>query len=323
MAGLAADEAEAGDDAGSRLEGLWDALEKWFADEEFRGSYVDNVATELRAEPGHPARPPSPPTGPPSASCCGDRRPGRRPLARGAALQLHMLLDGATAVAVVDRQPGAAASARTMARGRGGVSGPLGHPGYLAADDAPHERSRMQDLPAAAWRTSTLCDLNGCVEVSSSTARWPSATPRTAPGPSCCSPPASGQPSSAASATANRPPLTAAAGRGARPEAETCARPGHHPRRGGLMGRKRRDEDKLSEQNAEPADIAEGATTPRPSHASATAASWPSWPRWPAPPPTSCAATSARPSSTRASGTKPPPRPDHRPGRPGLQRPTA
>lgn len=23
----------------------------------------------------------------------------------------------------------------------------------------------MQDLPAAAWRTSTFCDLNGCVEV--------------------------------------------------------------------------------------------------------------------------------------------------------------
>ena len=23
----------------------------------------------------------------------------------------------------------------------------------------------MQDLPDAAWRTSTLCDLNGCVEV--------------------------------------------------------------------------------------------------------------------------------------------------------------
>ena len=23
----------------------------------------------------------------------------------------------------------------------------------------------MQDLPAAAWRTSSLCDLNGCVEV--------------------------------------------------------------------------------------------------------------------------------------------------------------
>ena len=23
----------------------------------------------------------------------------------------------------------------------------------------------MQDLPAAAWRTRSLCDLNGCVEV--------------------------------------------------------------------------------------------------------------------------------------------------------------
>ena len=33
----------------------------------------------------------------------------------GAALQLHMLIDGATAVAVVDRQPGAAASARAIA----------------------------------------------------------------------------------------------------------------------------------------------------------------------------------------------------------------
>ena len=32
-----------------------------------------------------------------------------------AALQLHMLIDGATAAAVVDRQPGAAASARAIA----------------------------------------------------------------------------------------------------------------------------------------------------------------------------------------------------------------
>src|SRR5215203_2848282 len=48
---------EDGDDAGTRLERLWDALEKWFADEGFRGSYVANVATELRAWPGHPAQP--------------------------------------------------------------------------------------------------------------------------------------------------------------------------------------------------------------------------------------------------------------------------
>ena len=45
-----------GDDARARLEGLWDALEKWFADEGFHGSYVANVANELRAKPGHPAQ---------------------------------------------------------------------------------------------------------------------------------------------------------------------------------------------------------------------------------------------------------------------------
>ena len=57
MAGLAAGRVGPdGDDAGARLEGLWDALEKWFADEGFRGSYVANVATELRAKPGHPAQ---------------------------------------------------------------------------------------------------------------------------------------------------------------------------------------------------------------------------------------------------------------------------
>ena len=77
------DESGDGDDAGSRLEGLWDALEKWFADEGFRGSYVDNVATELRAKPGHPRPgPPSPPTGPPSASCCARSPPRPAPLAR-------------------------------------------------------------------------------------------------------------------------------------------------------------------------------------------------------------------------------------------------
>jgi AcrR family transcriptional regulator len=104
------------DPAGRRLEGLWDAMEKWFAGEGFRGSYVDNVATELRAKPGHPAQP-----------TIAAHRAALRELLReiaadagvaspaGTALQLQMLLDGATAVAVVDRQPGAAASARAMA----------------------------------------------------------------------------------------------------------------------------------------------------------------------------------------------------------------
>jgi AcrR family transcriptional regulator len=105
-----------GDDAGARLERLWDALEKWFADEGFRGSYVANVATELRAKPGHPAQ-----------ATIAIHRAALRELLReiaasadvpspaAAALQLHMLIDGATAAAVVDRQPGAAASARAMA----------------------------------------------------------------------------------------------------------------------------------------------------------------------------------------------------------------
>jgi AcrR family transcriptional regulator len=107
---------EEGDEAGARLEGLWDALEKWFADEGFRGSYVANVATELRAKPGHPAQ-----------STIATHRAALRELLQdiattagvpsppGAALQLHMLIDGATAAAVVDRQPGAAATARAIA----------------------------------------------------------------------------------------------------------------------------------------------------------------------------------------------------------------
>jgi AcrR family transcriptional regulator len=107
--------------AAARLEGLWDALEKWFADEGFRGSYVDNVATELRAKPGHPAQ----------AAIAAHRAALREllcdiasaagvPSPAGAALQLHILIDGATAVAVLDRQPGAAASARAMAAGLAG-----------------------------------------------------------------------------------------------------------------------------------------------------------------------------------------------------------
>ncbi len=107
---------ENGDDAGAWLERLWDALEKWFADEGFRGSYVANVATELRAKPSHPAQ----------ATIAAHRAALRGllqdlaatagvPSPRGAALQLHMLIDGATAAAVVDRQPGAATSARAMA----------------------------------------------------------------------------------------------------------------------------------------------------------------------------------------------------------------
>jgi AcrR family transcriptional regulator len=112
---LRAETGEDDTDPGARLERLWDALEKWFADETFRGSYVANVATELRAKPSHPAQ-----------AVIATHRAALRELLQDiaaadvpsppeAALQLHMLVDGATAAAVVDRQPGAAASARAIA----------------------------------------------------------------------------------------------------------------------------------------------------------------------------------------------------------------
>jgi AcrR family transcriptional regulator len=113
---LRAETGEDDTDPGARLERLWDALEKWFADETFRGSYVANVATELRAKPSHPAQ-----------AVIATHRAALRELLEDiataadvpsppeAALQLHMLVDGATAAAVVDRQPGAAASARAIA----------------------------------------------------------------------------------------------------------------------------------------------------------------------------------------------------------------
>ena len=112
----------AGADPAARLEALWDALEKWFADEGVRGSYVANVAIELRARPGHPAQ----------AVVAAHRAALRRllrdlltadaPPPAAAVLQLQMLIDGAVAAAVVDRQPGAAAGARAMAAGL-----PAGH----------------------------------------------------------------------------------------------------------------------------------------------------------------------------------------------------
>src|SRR5215211_5848072 len=83
-------------------ERILDAATRLFSDEGFHGSYVANVATELRAWPGHPAQ-----------AAVAAHRAALRDLLRDlatdagvpspdeAALQLHMLIDGATAVAVV------------------------------------------------------------------------------------------------------------------------------------------------------------------------------------------------------------------------------
>jgi AcrR family transcriptional regulator len=113
---LRSEAARGGDDPRARLEGLWDALEKWFADEGFHGSYVDNVASELRAKPGHPAQAPVAAHRAALRELLQDlATAARAPSPAGAAVALQTLIDGATAVAVIDRQPGAAASARAMA----------------------------------------------------------------------------------------------------------------------------------------------------------------------------------------------------------------
>ncbi|MFL6190783.1 MAG: TetR/AcrR family transcriptional regulator, partial [Actinomycetes bacterium] len=39
-----------GDDPSDRFDGLWDELDAWFAEDDFRGSFVANAATELRSE---------------------------------------------------------------------------------------------------------------------------------------------------------------------------------------------------------------------------------------------------------------------------------
>jgi AcrR family transcriptional regulator len=113
---LRSEAARGGDDPRARLEGLWDALEKWFAGEGFSGSYVDNVASELRAKPGHPAQAPVAAHRAALRELLQDLATAAgAPSPAVAAVALQTLIDGATAVAVIDRQSGAAASARAMA----------------------------------------------------------------------------------------------------------------------------------------------------------------------------------------------------------------
>jgi hypothetical protein len=104
-----------GDDAEARYAGFWDALEEWFAREDFRGSFVANVAVELRNEPDHPGH----------AVVAKHQQAVRRMLedlahAAGAldppsvAVTLIVLMDGAIALAAVDRRPDSARTARKL-----------------------------------------------------------------------------------------------------------------------------------------------------------------------------------------------------------------
>jgi AcrR family transcriptional regulator len=107
-----------GDDPEARFAGLWDALDEWFATEDFRGSFVANAATELRSKPAHPAqkvitahRMAQRQILEDLAKLAGARDPA------DAAARLQVLVDGAIAVAVVDRRPGLAASVRALGAG--------------------------------------------------------------------------------------------------------------------------------------------------------------------------------------------------------------
>jgi AcrR family transcriptional regulator len=106
-----------GDDPSDRFDGLWDELDAWFAEDDFRGSFVANAATELRSEPDHPAQ----------VKIVQHRQALRQlleDLAKSAgahdptvlAAQLQVLVDGAISAAAVDRTPAAATGARTLAR---------------------------------------------------------------------------------------------------------------------------------------------------------------------------------------------------------------
>jgi AcrR family transcriptional regulator len=105
-----------GDDPEARFAALWDALEGWFATADFHGSYVENAARELRAEPDHPAH----------KAIAAHRRAVRQlleDLAKMAgahdhtdlAAQLQMIVDGAVDGALAGRRSSVVASIRSLA----------------------------------------------------------------------------------------------------------------------------------------------------------------------------------------------------------------
>ena len=106
-----------GDTPRSRLLGLWDALEDWFASGDFRGSFVLNAAAELRSEPGHPAH-----------AVIAMHRQALFDLLRdlldaagvanpaSLAAQVQVLVEGAVTGAVVDREPTVARTGRALTR---------------------------------------------------------------------------------------------------------------------------------------------------------------------------------------------------------------
>jgi hypothetical protein len=101
----------------SRVLVLWDALEDWFTSDEFGASLLAGGAAELRSEPDHPAH----------AAIAAHRdalyevlvglaEAVRVPDPIGLATQLQILVEGAIAGAVIDRQPTVAHTGRRLTR---------------------------------------------------------------------------------------------------------------------------------------------------------------------------------------------------------------
>ncbi|HZD73430.1 MAG TPA: TetR/AcrR family transcriptional regulator [Actinomycetota bacterium] len=149
-----------GNDLRARLDGLWDALAGWFASEGFRGSFVTNAAAELRGSPDHPAH----------EVIAEHRAAMRRVLGHLAELggvgdpaalaartgQLLVLVDGAIAIATVDRRPEVAAGANRLATAL--LTGRIDAGQAPAAAGAAFCRGRANGVtgsPAAA-RTAVL-----------------------------------------------------------------------------------------------------------------------------------------------------------------------
>jgi AcrR family transcriptional regulator len=138
----------AGMDPRSPLEGLWEALEEWFATDDFSGSLIDDAARELRNAPAHPAH----------QVITAHHRETRRLLTdlaelagvrdpRGLALQLELLIEGAVVVAVRDRGT-ATARVRRLGNAALAVSRDVvsGRPRELVVAPLRNSRTRRRGL---------------------------------------------------------------------------------------------------------------------------------------------------------------------------------
>jgi hypothetical protein len=114
---LSAELGRRGDTPRSRLLALWDALEDWFSSDEFATSPLAGGAAEPGGEPHHPAH----------AAIAAHHRALRELLAELAgaagapdpvelAAQLQVLVVGAIAGAVIDREPAVARTGRRLTR---------------------------------------------------------------------------------------------------------------------------------------------------------------------------------------------------------------